>query len=80
MGIEKIIARLIIEAYSCWTEYPSLSDMAMSSIVLSRCLKGHSLCRNVALIDPIDLIGNMIEDYCFLTGGEGLLRHMSYIF
>lgn len=80
MGIEEVVAGLIIEADSCWAEDSCLSDVAVPSVVLSWCLKGHSLCRNMALIDSVDLVGNVIEDYCFLAGSERLLRHMPYIF
>lgn len=78
MGIEEvIIACLIVETDPCWTEHSCLADVA-ASVVLSWCLEGHSLSRYVALVHSVNLVRNVVEDYCLLAGSEGLLGHVSY--
>lgn len=76
---EVVIACLVVEADPCGAEHSCLADVA-ASVVLSRCLEGHSFGRYVALVHSVDLVGNMVEDYGLLAGSEGLLGHVSYVF
>lgn len=55
VGIEEIVAILIVEAYPGRTEHSCFADVA-ASVVLSRSLESHSFGGDVTLVDSVDLI------------------------
>ena len=79
MRIEEIVACLIVKADPGWAENSCFADVA-ASVVLPRRLEGHSFGGDVALVDSVDLVRNMVEHYGFLAGSEGLLGHVPYVF